>query len=96
MELKNQLITSVEEKFGKNIFHTGLLLKRAAKHIKTVRDQYRRSLKDNPKYDRPPMIPPMEWNEIIEDAKEKRLCENSVNEVAQGKKRYVMIVLSTL
>ena len=29
----------------------------------------------------------MEWNEIIKDAKEKRLCENRVNEVAQGKKR---------
>ena len=96
MELKNQLITSFEEKFGKNIFDTGLLLKRAAKHIKTMRDQYRRALKDNPKYDCPPMIPLMEWNEIIEDAKEKRLCENRVNEAAQGKKRYVMVVLSTL
>ena len=96
MELKNQLITLFEEKFGKNIFHTGLLLKRAAKHLKTVRDQYRRSLKDNPKYDRPPMIPPMEWNEIIEDTKERRLCENRVNEPAQENQRYVMIVLSTL
>ena len=71
MELKNQLIASFDEKFGKNIFDNGLLLKRAAKHIKTMRDQYRRALKDNPKYDRPAMIPPMEWNEIIEDAKEK-------------------------
>ena len=96
MELKNQLIASFEEKFGKNIFDTGLLLKTAAKHIKTVRDQYRRALKDNPKYDRPPMIPLMEWNEIIEDAKEKRLCEDRDNEATQGKKRYVIIVLSTL
>ena len=60
MELKSQLITSFEEKFGKDIFDTGLLLKRASKHIKTVRDQYRRGLKENPKYDRPPMIPLME------------------------------------
>ena len=96
MELKNQLIASLEEKYRKNIFDTGLLLKRVAKHIKTIRDQYRRALKDNPKYDHPPMIPPMEWNEIIEDAKEKRLCEDTDNEAAQGKKRYVMIVLSTL
>ena len=96
MELKNQLIASFDEKFGKNIFDNGLLLKRAAKHIKTVRDQYRRALKDNPKYDHPAMIPPMEWNEIVEDAKEKRLCEDRDNEAAQGKKRYVMIVLSTL
>ena len=96
MELKNQLIAYFEEKFGKNIFDTVLLLKRVEKHIKTMRDQYRRALKDNPKYNRPPMIPLMEWNEIIEDAKEKRLCEDRLNEVAQGKKRYVMIVLSTL
>ena len=96
MELKNQLIASFEEKFGKNIFDTGLLLKRAAKHIKTVRDQYRRALKDNPKYDRPALIPPLEWNELVEDAKEKRLCEDRDNEVAQSKKRYVRIVLSTL
>lgn len=33
------------------------------------------------------MIPLMEWNEIIEDAKEKRLCENRVNGAAQGKKK---------
>ena len=82
MELKNQLITSFEEKFGKNIFDTSLPLKRAPKNVKIVRDQYRRSLKDNPKYDRPPMIPLMEWNEIIEDAKEKRLRENRGNELA--------------
>ena len=42
------------------------------------------------------MIPLMEWNEIIEDAKDKRLREDRVNEAARGKKRYVMIVLSTL
>ena len=76
------MIASIEEKFGKNIFDTGLLLKRATKHIKIVRSQYRRALKDNPKYDHPPMIPSLEWNEIIEDAKEKRLCENRVNEAA--------------
>ena len=96
MELKNQLIASFDEKFGKNGFDSALLLKRTSKHIKTMRDQYRRALKDNPKYDRPAMIPPMEWNEIVEDAKEKRLCEDRDNEVAQSKKRYVMIVFSTL
>ena len=95
MELKNQLIASIEEKFGKNIFDTGLLLKRAEKRIKTMRDQYRRSLKDNPKYDRPPMIPPMEWNEIIEDAKDKRLC-GKANKLEKGKIRYGMIVLSRM
>ena len=47
-----------------------------------MRDQYIRGLKDNPKYEHPPMIPLMEWNEIIEDAKEKRLCEDRDNEAA--------------
>ena len=57
----------------KNIFDSALLLKRTSKHIKIVKDQYRRGLKDNPKYGHPPMIPLLEWNQIIEDAKEKRL-----------------------
>ena len=47
-----------------------------------MKDQYTRGLKENPKYDRPPMIPPMEWNEIIEDTKEKRLCQNRASELA--------------
>ena len=80
----------------KNIFDTALLLKRASRHIKTMRDQYRRGLKKNPKYDRPPMIPPMEWNEIIENAKEKRLRGNNGNEQEHGKRRYVMMVLSRM
>ena len=42
------------------------------------------------------MISLMEWNEIIKDEKEKRLCENRVNEPTHGKIRYFMIVLSTL
>ena len=42
------------------------------------------------------MIPLMEWNEIIEDAKEKRLRDNKGNEPKEGKRRYVMIVLSIM
>ena len=38
-----------------------------------MRDQYRRGLKDNQKYEYPFMIPPMEWNEIIEYTKENGL-----------------------
>ena len=59
----------------KNIFDSALLLERASKHIKVVRDQYRRAPKDNPKYEHPLMIPLMEWNEIIEDVIEKRLYD---------------------
>ena len=38
-----------------------------------MRDQYRWALKLNPKYEFPPMVPELEWNEFIEDAKEIRL-----------------------
>ena len=60
-----------------------------------MRDQYRRGLKDNLKYDYPPMNTLMEWNEIIKDAKEIRL-HGSSNELEKGKRRYVMIVLSRM
>ena len=63
--------------------------------MKTMRDQYRRGLKDNPMYEHPPMIPQIEWNEIIEDTKEKRL-RGKGNEPKKGKIRYVMIVLSRM
>ena len=61
----------------------------------TMRDQYRRGLKDNPIYEHPPMIPQIEWNEIIEDAKEKMIRGNGI-EPKKGKRRYVMIVLSIM
>ena len=60
-----------------------------------MRDQYRRALKVNPKYKHPPMIPLMKWNKIIEDAKEKRLQDKGI-EPKEGKRRYVMIVLSRM
>ena len=60
-----------------------------------MRDQYRRGLKENPKYDRPPMIPLMEWNEIIEDGNEKML-HGKGNDREKGERRYVMIVLSRI
>ena len=41
------------------------------------------------------MIPLMEWNEIIEYAKEKRLQDKGI-EPKEGKRRYAMIVLSRM
>ena len=94
-DLKNQLIKSLEELFGNKTFDSALILKKASKHIKTLRDQYRRTLKDNPKYECPPMIPQMEWNEKMEDAKEKRLKGREIQQKI-GKRRYVVIVLSRI
>ena len=42
------------------------------------------------------MIPPMEWNEIIENTKEKMLHDNKGNELAQGKIRYIMTILGRM
>ena len=63
----------MEEFFGQNILNKAQLLKKYCKHLKTMRDQYRRALKLNPKYEHPPMVPQLEWNGFIVDAKEKRL-----------------------
>jgi hypothetical protein len=95
VDLKNQLIKSLEELFGNKTFDSALILKKASKHIKTVRDQYRRALKDNTKYERPPMIPLMEWNEILEDAKEKRLKDRGI-QPEDDKRRYDVIALSRM
>ena len=84
--LKNQLIKSLEDLFRNNIFDSALLLKRASKHTKIVTNQYRRGLRDNTNYEHPPMIPPMEWNEIIEDEKKKRL-HGKENQLEEGKRR---------
>ena len=85
---------------GKHVLRSGvdysvLILKRASKHIKTTRDQYRRALKLNPNYECPPMIPKMDWNEIMEDAKEKRLKGREI-QPKDIKRRYLVIVLSRM
>ena len=80
----------MEEFFGQNILNRAQLLKKSCKPIKTMRDQYRRALKLNPKYEHPPMVPQLEWNEIIEDAKEMRLNDKGIKPTL-SKHRYLVL-----
>ena len=82
----------MEEFFGQNILNKSQLLKKAYKHLKTMSDQYKRHLKLNPKYEQPPMVPRLEWNEIIEDAKEKRLRDKGIKPPPR-KNRYVVVLI---
>jgi hypothetical protein len=70
-ELKDELIKDIEHEFGSNIFDHNKLLQKACRHLKVVRDTYRKSLILNLKYKHPPFVLVREWNEFILDAKEK-------------------------
>ena len=56
-----------------------------------MRDQYRRALKVKPKYECPPMVPELEQNEIIEDAKEIRLKDEGIKPSPKNN-RYVVVL----
>ena len=71
--LKDELTNRLVGLFGKDTFDTSKVLQKAGKHLKIVRDQYRVHLENNPRYERPPMIPSMEWKALVEDGKEKGL-----------------------
>ena len=68
--LKDDLTNHFVSLFGKNTFDTSKVIRKAGKHLKIVRDQYRVHLEKNPRYERPPMIPSMEWKALVEDGKE--------------------------
>ena len=69
--LKDELIKDIEHEFGSNIFYHKKLLQKASRHLKVVRDSYRKSLVLNPKYEHPPFVSVRDWNEFILDTKEK-------------------------
>ena len=72
-DLKDDLTNHLVSLFGKDTFDTLKVLQKAGKHLKIVRDKYRVHLEKNPRYERPPMIPSMEWKALVEDGKEKGL-----------------------
>ena len=69
--LKDELIKDIEHEFGSNIFYHKKLLQKASKHLKVVRDSYRKSLILNLKYEHPPFVLVRDGNEFILDVKEK-------------------------
>ena len=67
-------------------------MEKVAKHLKIVRDSYRKSLIKNLKYKCPPFIVVREWNEFILDAKEKGDARRGI--IPANVRRYA-IVLTT-
>ena len=67
-------------------------LRKASKHLKVVRDSYRKSLIQNLKYKHPPFISMREWNEFILDAKVKGDGQRKIT--PKNVRRYA-IVLTT-
>jgi hypothetical protein len=93
--LKDELIKDIEDEFGSNIFDQKKLLQKAARHLKVVRDTYRKSLVHNPKYERPPFVLVRDWNEFILDAKEKGKCPKD-GTPANPKRYAIVLTTSTL
>ena len=85
--LKDEIIKDIEHEFDHK-----KLLQKASRHLKVVRNSFRKSLVLNPKYKRPPFVSVRNWNEFILDAKEKG--ERPKESTPENLKRYA-IVLTT-
>ena len=94
-KLKDQLIKDLEHEFGINIFDEKKSLEKACKHLKIVRDSYRKSLIQNLKYECPPFIEVREWNEFILDAKEKGDAQRGIT-LANVRRYAIVLTTSTL
>ena len=66
--LKDELIRHMIYLFGET-FNKKVVLKLAGDGLKYTRAQYRGKLVDNPKHERPPMVPEQEWKALMADAK---------------------------
>ena len=77
-KLKNLLISRLVGEFGGS-FNKSEVLKRTGNNLKHVRDVYRNKLVQDPKCERPLVVPEREWKKIILDARELAMK-------AQGKK----------
>ena len=94
-KLKDELIKDIEHEFGSNISDRKKFLQKASKHLKVVRDTYRKSGILNPKYEHPPFVSVRDWNEFILDAKEKG--EHPKESTLVNLKRYaILLTTSTL
>ena len=66
--LKDELIRHMIYLFGET-FNKKVVLKLVGDGLKYTRAQYRGKLVDNPKHERPPMVPEQEWKALMADAK---------------------------
>ena len=63
--LKDELTNHLGGLFRKDTFDTSKVLQKARQHLKIVLDQYRVHLENNPRYERPLMIPSREWKALV-------------------------------
>jgi hypothetical protein len=71
--------------FGVDTFDKREVSKAVGLYLKYIHDMYRVKLKNNPRYECPPIIPKREWKAFIEDAKEKRLRKEGRNPPGLGR-----------
>jgi hypothetical protein len=72
-KLKYELINKLVGMFGEGSFNKSGVSSKAGAYLKYLWDQYRVHMKNNPKYEHPPMILEREWKALQEYAKEKML-----------------------
>ena len=90
-KLKDELIESMTQLFGPRAFERNKLLEKAGLCLKYIRDQYRKFLRDNPRYERPPYVPEAEWQALILDGKYKDDKKNAITRV-ESTPRYVILL----
>jgi hypothetical protein len=71
--------------FGVDAFDKSEVSKAVGLYLKYICDMYRVNLQNNPRYERPPIIPEREWKAFIEDTKEKRLRKEGTNPPGPGR-----------
>ena len=91
-KLKDDLIESMTQLFGPRAFERNKLLEKAGLYLRYLRDQYRKNLENNPRYDRPPYVPEAEWQALILDGKYKGDKRDKITPTDQSTARYVILL----
>ena len=90
-KLKDDIVDSMTQLFGPRAFQRNKLLEKVGLCLKYIRDQYRKNLRDNPRYERPPYVPEAEWQALILDGKYKADKKNNITPV-ESTTRYVILL----
>ena len=91
-KLKDDLVDSMTQLFGPRAFERNKLLEKASSYLKYIRDQYRKNLQDNLRYERLPYVPEDEWQALILDGKYKADKKNTITPVESTPPRYVILL----
>ena len=89
--LKDDLIESMTQLFGPHAFERNKLLEKTSSCLKYIRDQYRKNLHVNPRYERPPYVLEAKWQALILDGKYKADKKKSITPV-ESTSRYVILL----